>query len=290
MSTLSSPGIASGIDIKSIVSQLVALERKPLQSLQTQAASLRSKVSVYGSLRSMASALGDAAAKLSQASSWNVVSASSSDSSAVGVSARGTAVRTNLSVQVHNLARAQSTASAAVPRDSAVGSGTLSIQLGRWSGGSFEAGGASAVDVEVGADDSLSTIASKINDARAGVSATVLRDASGERLLIRSDNTGEVNGFRIQVSDDDGDDTDNSGLSRLAFDPGAATGMTLSQAGTDAQLTINNVAVSSPSNTLADSLPGLTLTLSKETTAPVEINVGTDQAAIGKSGEPLASA
>ncbi len=290
MATISSPGLASGIDIKGIVSQLVALERAPLQTLQSQATSLKSKVSVYGSLKSMATALGDAADKLAKASNWSGVTATSSDSGAVGVSATGSAQRTSLSVEVQRLAKAQSTASSAVAKDSPVGSGTLSIQLGNWASGSFAAGSAAAVEVNVAADDSLSDIAAKINDAEAGVSATVLRDASGERLLIRSNETGEVNGFRIQVTDDDGNGTDANGLSRLAYDPGTASGMSLSQAGLNAQATINNVAISSANNTLSDNLPGLTLTLSKETTAPVEINVQTDKAAIKKNIEAFVNA
>lgn len=290
MSTLSSPGLASGLDIKSIVSQLVALERAPLQSLQTQASSLQNRVSVYGSLKSMATALGDAADKLSRASNWTSVTASSSDSNAVSVSASGTAARTSLSVEVQRLAKAQATASSAIPNNSPMGSGTLSIQLGSWAGGTFAPGSAAAVDVEVAASDTLSDIAVKINDAKTGVTATVLRDASGERLLIRSDKTGEVNGFRIQASDDDGTPHDASGLSRLAYDPGTASGMGLSQTGTNAQVTINNVSVSSASNTLDNNLPGLTLTLSKETTGPVEISVNTDKAGIRKNIEAFVNA
>ena len=62
----------------------------------------------------------------------------------------------------------------------------------------------------------MSDIASKINGANAGVTATVLRDASGERLLMRSSTTGEESGFRIQVAGDP------LGLGRLAFDPATA--------------------------------------------------------------------
>jgi len=290
MATITSPGIASGIDVKSIVSQLVALERAPLQALQSQATSLQNKVSVYGSLKSMATALGDAADKLSKASSWSGVTATSSDSSAVAVSASGTAARTSLSVEVQRLAKAQSTASTAIANDSPMGSGTLSIQIGNWASGTFAPGSSAAVNVTVAADDSLSDIAAKINDAEAGVSATVLRDSTGERLLIRSNDTGETNGFRIQVTDDDGTPNNANGLSRLAYDPGTATGMSLSQAGINALATINNVAVSSASNTLSDNLPGMTLTLTKETTAPVEIKVSTDEAAIKKNIEAFVNA
>jgi flagellar hook-associated protein 2 len=290
MATLSTPGIASGIDVKSIVSQLVALERAPLQSLQTQATSIRSKVSVYGSLKSMATALGDAADKLSKSTNWTTLTATSSDSSAVGVSASGTAQRTSLSVEVQRLAKAQSTASTPIAKDSPMGSGTLSIQIGNWASGNFAPGSAAAVNVTVAADDTLSDIAAKINDADAGVSATVLRDSTGERLLIRSNDTGETNGFRIQVTDDDGTPNDANGLSRLAYDPGTATGMGLSQVGLNALATINNVAVSSTSNTLSDNLPGMTLTLTKETAAPVEIKVSTDEAAIKKNIEAFVNA
>ncbi|MDT4848609.1 Flagellar hook-associated protein 2 [compost metagenome] len=129
-------------------------------------------------------------------------------------------------------------------------------------------------------EDTLAEIAAKINDADAGVSATVLKDASGERLLVRSKETGLENGFRITVADDDGNDTDASGLSRLAFAVGSANGMTQSQAGQNATATINGVSISSASNRLADTLPGMTLQLSQVTTAPVEIDVSADTEAV----------
>ena len=68
MATISSPGIGSGLDIQSIVSQLVALEKAPLTQLKTQATSLQTKLSTMGTIKSQVSALGDAAAKLSKAS------------------------------------------------------------------------------------------------------------------------------------------------------------------------------------------------------------------------------
>ncbi len=277
MASISSPGLGSGIDIQGIVSKLVALERAPLAPLQNQATSLQSKLSVFGIIQSQVSALGDAAAKLAGAGGWNGVTARSSNPQAVGVSASAGAARTALTVEVQQLARAQSTASAAVPAGTGMGSGTLSIQLGDWSGGAFSAGASAAVDVAIDAADTLADIAAKINGAGAGVSATVLRDASGERLLVRSDKTGQAEGFRITVADDDGTPHDAAGLSRLAYDPGTAGGgMALSQAGANALATINNVAIESASNQLDDSLPNMKLTLSQVTTGPVEIQVDTD--------------
>ncbi|EWS59990.1 Flagellar cap protein [Hydrogenophaga sp. T4] len=139
---------------------------------------------------------------------------------------------------------------------SGVGSGSMTIELGAWSGSSFTAGSGTPVSVTINpGEDTLAEIAAKINDADAGVSATVLKDASGERLLVRSKETGLENGFRITVADDDGNDTDASGLSRLAFAVGSANGMTQSQAGQNATATINGVSISSASNRLADTLP-----------------------------------
>ena len=281
MATISSPGIGSGLDVQSIVSQLVALEKAPLKQLQTQASSFQTRLSTYGNIKSQITALGDAAGKLAGASGWNAVSATSSNPSAIGVTVSAGAPATSITMAVQQLAKAQSTASGAVAADTAMGTGSMTIELGSWSGSSFTAGAGTPVAVTINAgEDSLAEIAAKINDADAGVSATVLKDASGERLLVRSKETGLENGFRITVADDDGNDTDASGLSRLAFDVGNANGMSSSQSAQNALATINGVSISSASNRLGDTLPGMTLQLSQVTTEPVEIEVSSDTEAV----------
>lgn len=269
MATTSSPGLASGIDIKGIVSQLVALDRAPLQPLQRTASSLKSELSVYGSLKSMVSTLGDAAAKLSTSSGWSGVKASSSNATAVGATAAAGASATSLSIEVKQLARAQSAASGAIPTGSGVGGGTLSIQVG--------SGAPVDLVIEAGSD-TLTDVARQINEAKAGVSATVLRDASGERLLMRSTETGTTNSFTVGVSG-----ASPGGLDRLAFGPSVTGGATQTQAAQDAMATINNVAITSSSNTLSDTVEGITLTLSQVTTAAVEIEVKADQDAMRKN-------
>ncbi|WP_372661641.1 flagellar filament capping protein FliD [Hydrogenophaga sp.] len=297
MATITSPGIGSGLDVQSIVSQLVALERAPVNLLKTQATSTQAKLSLYGTIQSQVSKLQDAAAKLGSADGWNAVNTTSSNAAAVSVTASAGAATNGLSIEVQNLAKAQSTASATVAVDAPIGSGSMSIELGQWSGGTFAPGSGSAVSITINpGEDTLSAIAAKINGADAGVSATVLRDASGERLLLRSKDTGEVNGFRIQVTDDDGVHDDGTGLSSLSYDPvaspppGGFNGMTRTQAGENARATINNVAVVSASNKLNDSLPNLKITLSQVTTAPVEIQVNNDTAAAKKNVQSFVDA
>lgn len=281
MATISSPGIGSGLDVQSIVTQLVALEKAPLTQLKTQATSLQTRLSTYGTIKSQVSALGDAATKLSTSKGWNAVTATSSNASAVGVTASSGAPASSFSIAVQQLAKAQSTASTAVAADTAMGTGSMTIELGSWSGNAFTAGSGTPVTVTIGTgEDSLAEIAAKINDADAGVSATVLKDASGERLLMRSTETGATTGFRISVTDDDGNNTDASGLSRLGYAAGNANGMSQTQAGQNALATVNGVSISSTTNRLTNTLPGLTLQLSQVTTAPVEVDVSTDMAAI----------
>lgn len=291
MATISSPGIGSGLDVQSIVSQLVALEKAPLTQLKTQATSFQTKLSLYGTIKSQVAAFGDAATKLSTAAGWNAVTATSSNNAAVGVTAAAGAVATSLTMEVQQLAKAQSVASSSVASNSGVGSGSMTISLGAWSGGAFTAGAGAPVNITINpGEDSLSAIAAKINEAGAGVSATVLRDASGERLLVRSSVTGQDNGFRIQVSDGDGNNTDASGLSRLAYDPGNATSMAQTQAGQNAMATVNGVSINSASNKLDGTLPGLTLQLSQVTTAPVEIGVSVDADAARKNVQAFVDA
>jgi flagellar hook-associated protein 2 len=169
-----------------------------------------------------------------------------------------------------------------------IGSGTLSIELGAWSSGgdSFTPkAGTTAVTIAVAPGrDTLVALRDAINAANAGVVASIVNDASGARLVLRSGESGTENGFRISVADDDGDGADASGLSRLAYDPAtAASQMTRTQAAGNAQATINGVAVSSATNTLSGVVDGLTIRLARTTAAPVDIEVARDDASIKKS-------
>ena len=274
--SLSSPGIGSGLDVQGIVSQLVAIEKKPLENLKTQATSIQTRLSTYGTIKSQFAALSDAANQLSTVNRWNVFSATSSNTAAATVTATSSATAGRLSLDVVRLAQSQSTSSAVIATDSAVGGGSMRIELGRWAAGVFTSNGTAAATVTIDPADTITQVATKINQSNAGVTATVLRDASGERLMVRSTATGEMQGFRIEVTDDDGSNTNNTGLSRLAYDTAATGGMTLAQAGTNAEARINNVVISSATNRLNNTIPGLDITLAQVTTTPVDINVQTD--------------
>lgn len=279
--TISSVGVGSGLDVQSIVSQLVAIEKQPLTQLQSKASTYQAQLSLYGQVKSQASALGDAAALLASSSGWNTQKASSSNTDAVGVTAGTSASAAVMSVDVQQLARAQSTASAGVAAGVAAGaSGSLSIQLGSWSGSAFSAGADPALSVAVDAVDTISTIAGKINAAGAGVSATVLRDGTNERLVIRSSTTGEAAGFQLNTPQD-------AGLAVLGLtNPGDGAAF-VGQTALNAKVKINGVDISSATNKMSEVLPGVTLQLNQVTSAPAEVTVETDLDTIQKNIQSL---
>ncbi|KAF1047625.1 flagellar filament capping protein FliD [Xylophilus sp.] len=288
MAGMSSVGIGSGLDVQSIVSQLVALEKKPLDTLKLQATATQAKISAFGQLKSLTSTLQDAASKLASLTGWNGVKTSSSDAS-ITVSAIGGTKPNSLSVQIQQLAKAQSQSSGLIPSDTAVGAGTLTLQLGTWSSdhATFTAGTTAAVSISVSASDTVADIASKINgSATAGVTATVLSDASGQRLLLRSKATGEAAGFQLSVADSDGDSTDASGLSRLV----AGSGAGITEYGQNAKATVNGASVSSASNTFANTVSGVTFTATAVTTTAAQIEITADTDAMQANVEAFVKA
>lgn len=275
--TISSTGVGSGLDVRSIVTQLVAIEKQPLQQLQAKASTIQTQLSVFGKIKSQVSTLGDAAALLAGSSGWTAQKASSADPASVGVTAGTTATAASFSVDVQQLARAQTAASTGILAGTAANtSGSLSIELGSWNAGSFTAGGGGAVSVSIDAADTLGMIASKINSAGAGVAATVLRDGANERLVLRSTSTGAESGFRLNNPAD-------PGLAPLAFtNPSDGLGFA-GQTALDAKVAINGVLVSSATNKMTDVVPGVNLQLSQVTAAPVEVTIETDLDAVQKN-------
>lgn len=296
MATISSIGIGSGLDINSMITQLLAVERQPLTQLQTEASSLQTKLSTYGKMQSGLAAVRDAAAALTRSDTWGATTGSSSDASSVSVTTSSATRAGSYSVEVQQLASAQSNVTGTyASADALVGEGTLHIELGSWDAGQTTftpQAGTTAVDISVGPPaESLAQLRDKINASNAGVVASVLSDASGARLVLRSSATGLANGFRVGVADNDGNNTDGIGLSALAFDPSAGI-LTMAQAlaAANASATLNGLSVSSASNTLGNVLDGITLNLSKVTSGPVQVDAKQDDASMRKALDTFVSA
>ncbi|MBA4175224.1 MAG: flagellar hook protein [Leptothrix sp. (in: Bacteria)] len=290
---ISSAGIGSGLDVGSIVSRLVDIERQPIRQLQGEATRLQTQISAFGRVQGSFSTLRDAASKLTQASTWSASTATSTDTALLGATATG-GLKGNYSVAVSRLAAAQTLATTAFASAStSLGSGTLRIELGDFdSDPPVPKAGATAVELTIDpAKASLTDIRDQINGAGAGVAASIVNDVSGARLVLRSAASGAENGFRVQVMiDDDGDLNDAGGLSALGFDPsaGGVSLMGRTQTAANALAVINGVSVESASNTLDGTIEGLTLNLRK--LGQAEVVVEPDTAALKKSVDEFVNA
>ncbi|MCH8134466.1 MAG: flagellar filament capping protein FliD [Proteobacteria bacterium] len=288
---ITATGLGSGLDINGLVTQLVAAERagSDLQ-LDRQNAKFNAKFSALGTLKGGLSTFQSFLSSLNTLSNYSKISASSSDNSELSATADSSAVANDYSIDVTQLASAHSLASIAFADSdtTTLGTGTLTIRFGTTdytvgtdTYNSFVLNPESSVATITidSTNNTLEGIMGAINIADIGVSASIVNDGSGYRLLMTSDTTGAENALEVSVTDDDSNHTDTSGLSRFAFNS-AATNLVQTAAAQNALFTINGLAVSSAENTVSKTIPGVTLSLKSITTSTVTLAVKQDDTAV----------
>lgn len=277
---ISAPGIGSGLDVNSIVKQLLAVESQPLAGLDKKEAGFQAKITAYGTLKSALSSFQTAQRGLSEIAKFQTIKATPADATIYSASATSIAVPGTYSIEVVDLAQAHKLRSNGFTNvTDAVGSGTLTFQYGTYDSGgnTFTLNGAKAAQtVTIGAgQNTLSGIRDAINAANIGVTASIINDgtASPNKLLLTSKDTGAASSVKLTVADADTTHTDTSGLSQLAYDPtaGVGTGKNLTQtvAALDANLTVDGITnIKKPSNVVTDVVQGVTLNLLKKSPTP----------------------
>ncbi|HBF10004.1 MAG TPA: hypothetical protein DHW71_00430 [Gammaproteobacteria bacterium] len=287
MSTIQSLGIGSGLNIDEIVTAIVDAERVPKEeSLTTKVETAEAKISAYGEIKSRLSTLQSSISSLKQVGNFNKKDVST-DGSAFTATATSLAETTSYSVEVNSLAQSQSLASGSFASvEEVIGTGTLTIKYGTTSYSddeppvySFEQDTSeSEVNITIDSNNnSVSKLKDYINSQDYGFSASIINDGSGYRLVLSAD-SGASNSLQISVADDDGTNTDTTGLSQLAFDD-TTQNLTQNVAAADANLSINGIAITSESNTVSNAVNGLTLTLTDTTTSAktMTVSASTDQ-------------
>ena len=258
---ISSAGIGSGLDVAKIVEQMVAAEKTPLKKLEYKAEGIQTQISTYGEIKSLTSKLGDIASKLTRDSAWNGVSISSSNPTLSGTMT-GIAATGTYNIKVTHLAQAQTTAlggagGIALAKDQAMGAaGTIKLKMG-----------AVEKDISVSGSDTLTKIATKINEAEMGIQASVVTDVDGkERLMLRSKETGTDKAFTVDLS-------------------AAPTvlGQNTTQNAQNAKVELNGLVVESSANTFANTIPGMSFTVSEVTSTAATLNVKADTEAMKKN-------
>ncbi|HCG99093.1 MAG: hypothetical protein A2074_02420 [Candidatus Aquicultor primus] len=289
---LATSGIYSGLDVETMITGLMQVERQPLVRLQKKEASYQAKISGLGSLLSSLSSFKNSLSTLKSGSILSM-KAVSADNDVLTASAATTAASATYNIKVSNIASTQTIHSAAFTNEtdevadlSSFATQKLQIQVG--------ASAPVAITIDA-ANNTLTGVKDAINSANAGVKASILNDGTGYRLVLSSTSTGAANRIVIQVDEDgnevfdDADDTDMTGLSRLAFNPGSydidgnpvagVINMTQSWAARDASLVINGLTVTKASNTLNDVITGVNISLKKDSagsTLTVDVSTDTD--------------
>lgn len=255
--TIRLAGLASGIDVETLVSGLVGAARAPITSLTSKRTELSSASQTVSSISSKLSTLKSAALALSTAVGFASGTASSSDT-AVVASVSGSAPPGNFSVQVNALAQEQRTRSDAQSSSTtALGmSGTLSLTVGS----------GAATNVSIGATDTLTDIATKIAGSGARVNASILFDGSSYRLTVRGMDTGAENAISFGEG------------GSIAL--GLTTPANTYQSAQNASLTVDGLAISSKTNQVTGVIQGVNLALTKTTSAPVNVTVASDNGAL----------
>jgi flagellar hook-associated protein 2 len=262
---LSALNAGSGIDTKQLVSDLVAAERAPRQKLlDDRSATVEARISALGTFRSSLDALVSALDTRVRSGSLSGVAAVS-DPSAIGLTVDPGRTVDRQSIQINQLARAQSLSSVPIADAAApVGQGSLTLRFGTVAGTDavtgFVAGSIPDLVVTIGpGEDSLTGLKNAINDAAARASAPIqaqiISDASGSRLVLRGQ-SGEASGFTIDTSGD-------PALEAFAFNQSLPGGMTRNQTALDAEIMVEGLAVRRPGNTIGDLIEGATLSLFK---------------------------
>lgn len=257
----------NGIDFSQILNAVMTQEAQPLTALQTQKSTLQSQSTIFGTLATKLSAFQTAVETLSAEDSLASLSATSSDAG-VGVSTTSGTVPGTYQVVVSELARAQVLSSATtyggLDAVAATG-GTLQIS----------AAAGSPVSFNITQSTTLAELAATINaKADSPVSAAAVQTSTGVyRLVLTSKETGTDNAFTVTSTLSGGTgvgftDTDGDGI----YGDTAADNV---QNALDAAFTVNNLPVTSASNTVTGVIPGVTLTLKKKdpaTTATVDVS------------------
>lgn len=271
---ISSPGIGSNLDVNSIVTQLLNIERQPITVLNQREAGIQAKITAFGTLQGALSSFQTAAQGLSDISKFLAYKASSSDITVASISASSIATAASYALNVTTLAQAQKlVAVGQATTNTTVGNGTLTFDFGTISGGTFDSvtgkytgagfasngGGVKTVTID-STNNSLQGIRDAINSANIGVSASIVNDgsvAAPYRLVLTSTNTGAANSLKISVAGD-------VALSNLlAQDPAATQNLSQTVTAQNATFSVDGVAVSKSSNTISDVISGVTFNLLK---------------------------
>lgn len=251
-------GLSSGLDVDAVVSQLMAVERRPVTQLTRRQNTYQAQLNAWNEIRSKLDALEAKLADLKAASNFTARSATVGDTALFTATADSSAAVSTSQVEVVALATYkmyQATPAATVSDpDAALGTGTLEIVA------KDSAGAAVTKTINLDGSKSLNQVAAEINGwTDTELTATVAQVRTGEyELVVQETRTGAAYDFTV---------TQTAGTVFGAIN--------VNQAAQDAHIKVNNIDYWRAGNTITDVLSGVTLTLKQEG-GPTSLDVAKD--------------
>lgn len=300
--SISSPGIGSGLDVNALVTSLMQPANNKLTLLKNQETSYQTKLSALGQVQSALSAFQSSLSSLSSASQYLQMTPTVADTTLLTASAGNGAAAGSYSVNISQLAQAQSLSTSGVANQTtSIGSGTatkLTLSFGTISGGTLTDGtyagasfasnaGQEPVTITIdSSNNSLQGIRDAINASGAPVTASIVNDGSSTpyRLVLTSKTTGENMSMNISAAAGG----DSAITSMLSYDATGTQNLTQTAAAQNAKLTVNGLAITSATNTVSNSVQGLNLTLVK--TGTTTVSMTNNSSAVTQSVQSFASA
>lgn len=282
----SSTGLGSGLNITDIVKALVDSDKAAKQNQitkQTQAntASLSGISQIKSALATFQSTL--TTLKSTTTPAFLGFAATSADESVIKATATNSAVNGTYNIAVQNLATGSKVATAALnaSQASAIPSGELTISQN-----------GTDTKINIAATSSLQQVRDQINSEMQklgkSISANIINDANGSRLVFTSTTTGAGTDISVKGDSNIGTVLDIDGTKLMsqtgtAGNPGAGT---ISELAKDASFTIDGLTLSSPKNSVSNAISGLTLDLvsaSNPSGKTTTVTVGTNTDGLKKS-------
>jgi flagellar hook-associated protein 2 len=271
MAGLSSPGLGSGLDINSLVTQLVAAEKQAPQAQITRAqTSTVTTISALGQLKGALSTFNTALDSLKSLDNFTARTATSSEPEVFSAQADSTAAAGNYDIEVLQVASAHQLKSTAFASGAGqvVGTGTLTFTAG-------------TKTFQVAIDPSHNTLAGirdAINQATGNtdnVRATIINATDGAHLVLSGTATGAANAITVSQSGGDG------GLAALEYSTSVTTHYTEGRKAQDSIVAVQGFTTHSDTATVSNAIDGITLTLLKDDVGEVHtLTIATDKTSV----------
>ena len=250
MASITAPGIGSGLDVQSIVSQLMEIERQPLQRLQFKQTQLEAQISAYGQLNSTISTFQTAMENLGSLDALKVFTTNSSNADVIDLTATSSASLGTFDIEVVRLAEQHKMSSNEVLNTDTFGGtagDSLTIQVG--------SDVADVVTIDMSAAMTLADIRNAINNDvnNPGVQATIINgDNNNQKLIFTATDSGQDNALTLSYGGAITSDTLNF---QTLNDIGGDTSLL------NAELNIDGYNITRSSNNIGDAISGVTLNL-----------------------------